>query len=38
MTTWDVYKWEYRRQRWAGRGRMAAAWVAFWWAIQPPAF
>ncbi len=39
MTTWAVYKWEYRRQRrFAERGRIAAAWIAFWWAIEPPAF
>jgi hypothetical protein len=36
--TMTLYKWEYRRQRRAGRNPIAAAWIAFWWAIEPPAF
>jgi hypothetical protein len=33
-----LFKWEYRRQRRMQRNPLVAAWIAFWWAIEPPAF
>jgi len=36
--TRTLLKWEYKRQRRMGKGRMAAAWIALLWALEPLPF
>jgi len=39
MTTYTCFKWEYRRQRrFFSKGRIAAAWIALLWALEPLPF
>lgn len=38
MNKRTAFKWEYRRQRWMGKGPVSAAWIALLWVLEPLPF